>query len=208
MESGLNQKDSNIVEAEIYINDRFLDVQMTCQNNSRLLDVLNLQLNSKLDFLKVVNLFGSINNIGCGNSSVRFINKSDICFVALSEPNIRRGHGNGNRNYPFINKLPILVDIQTRSFNLSGFMYIKEGQTIQSVFNEAAQFMPLTHVGIINEACIRKLRACVIVNKQHILSYGQAQVPQELAEDIIQRHIDHNIVGEPRITQPKIKLQV
>lgn len=207
MESGLNQKDSNLVNAEIYINDHLLDVQIPCQNNVRFLEILNQQFNSKLDFIEIINLFGSANDAGCGKSDIQFINKSEISFVTLSDANTRRGLARENgKVYPFTNKVPLLVNIQTKSCNLVGNMHIKEGQSVQSVFNDGAQFMPLTNVSIVNGTGMRKLKACVFINKQHILSFGKASQMKEMAENIMQRHIDHKLVPEPTTIRAKVKM--
>jgi hypothetical protein len=197
MEIGMNQQNSNLFKVEIYINDHVLSGKIFCQNGLRLLDVLNLQLNSKSNYIEVDNLFGSMNDVEYEKDDIQFINKSEICFAALSEANIARGLGNNNEKlYPYTKKTPVLVNIQTKSYFLAGDIYINEGLDFHSIFDGIKQFIPLTDVKIINKTGGYKIMACVIINKQKILSYKKVCRAVKCETDIVDRQLHQLLVPE------------
>lgn len=78
------------------------------------------------------------------------VKKTSIHLLTLSDYNAGRGAGakGGPRNYPFIAKTRIPVELKTAEYNLLGYLYCYPGQTPEDLLKETSDFLSLTDVSI------------------------------------------------------------
>ena len=101
-----------------------------------------------------------------------FISKEVIQFVAVDDANAGRGFGSDPRHthYPVVEKLPIKVNVQLKSYRLIGKAYQAKGKTLKAVLGENIIFLPLTDVIILRESKLIGEKPFVAVNKKQIIS--------------------------------------
>ena len=103
-----------------------------------------------------------------------YINKSTIQLaVTLGDANCGRGIGaqEGAKSYPYVEKTPVPVRIETENYIVTGFMHSIISQGIWSVLEEGFTFLPLTRAQINTKLNgDRENLPFVAVNKEHILS--------------------------------------
>jgi hypothetical protein len=106
---------------------------------------------------------------------VAYINKSTVQLAGNMEGGVNAGRGlgaqEGPKAYPFIEKSPVPVRIETHDYLVIGNMYHVSYQRIWHVLEDAQLFLPLTHVLVSSRTNgIREKIAFAAVNKEHILS--------------------------------------
>ena len=103
-----------------------------------------------------------------------YINKSTIQLaVTLGDADSGRGIGahSGPKLYPFVEKTPLPVRIETHDYVLNGNMYHIRYQKVWIVLEDTALFLPITHAQIITLSDgTLEMFPFVAVNKDHILS--------------------------------------
>lgn len=118
-----------------------------------------------------------------------YINKSTVQLAAtVGNADMGRGIGAhpGPKAYPFVEKSPVSVRIETQSFILTGNIYRVTYQRTWHVLEDSPVFLPLTHVQIDNRVNrVRERYAFVAVNKEHILSLQeQEKIIRKTSEDV------------------------
>lgn len=106
---------------------------------------------------------------------VAYINKSTVQIAGNMEGGINAGRGlgalTGHKSYPFIDKSPVPVRIETQDYIISGNMYHVTYQRIWHVLEDTQIFLPLTHVLVSSRTNgLRERLPFAAVNKDHILS--------------------------------------
>lgn len=145
---------------------------------ARLLDALNggpdLSPMKRGKFLELSRVTMRHQNGQEDELQVAYINKSAIHLSAtLGDANTGRGVGAqiGPKSYPYVEKLPVSVRLETQSYIVTGNMYHVGQQKIFSVLEDSQMFLPVTHAQVFTIATsIRERLPFVAVNKEHILS--------------------------------------
>lgn len=103
-----------------------------------------------------------------------YINKATVHLAAtLGDADAGRGIGaqDGPKSYPFVEKSPTPVWLETHSYLITGNMYRMTYQKTWQVLEDTQIFLPLTHVQVcILASGVRERFPFVAVNKAHILS--------------------------------------
>jgi hypothetical protein len=103
-----------------------------------------------------------------------YINKSIVeMAITLGDADISRGIGaqEGAKSYPYVEKSPLPVQIETADYVVYGNMYHMSYQKVWNVLEDAPEFLPITHAQIyttVNNTF--ESVPFVAVNKDHILS--------------------------------------
>ena len=82
-----------------------------------------------------------------------YINKSTVQLaVSIGDGDSGRGLGahDGPKSYPFVEKTPLPVRIETRDYIVTGNMYHIRYQKVWVVLEDAPTFLPITHAQIFN----------------------------------------------------------
>jgi hypothetical protein len=150
---------------------------------ARLLDALNgtsdLGPVKQGNFLELNNV---IINHGDGTEEKiqkAYINKSTVQLAAtLGNADAGRGIGaqHGPKSYPFVEKLPVPVHVETETYVVTGNMYRVTLQKTWHVLEDSPVFLPLTHAQVYSrstEVCERA--PFLAVNKEHILSLQEEE---------------------------------
>jgi hypothetical protein len=105
---------------------------------------------------------------------VAYINKSTVHLSGtLGDVDAGRGIGAqpGPKLYPFVEKLPVSVRLETQSYIVTGNMYHLNYQKIWNVLEDTQIFLPITHAQVHTIATgTRERLPFVAVNKEHILA--------------------------------------
>jgi hypothetical protein len=105
---------------------------------------------------------------------VAYINKSTVHLSGtLTDANAGRGVGAqaGLKSYPFVEKSPIPIRLETQSYVVTGNMYHVNQQKIRNVLEDTPIFLPITHAQVYTIATgNREKLPFVAVNKEHILA--------------------------------------
>jgi hypothetical protein len=111
---------------------------------------------------------------------VSYINKATVQLaVTLGKADAGRGLGGleGAKSYPFVEKSPVPVRIETHDYLVTGNMYRVSYQRVWHVLEDILIFLPVTHAQIHNTANGNRERvAFVAVNKEHILSLQEEHI--------------------------------
>ena len=103
-----------------------------------------------------------------------YINKSTIQLaITLDGADSGRGIGahDGPKLYPFVEKTPLPVRIETHDYKIIGNMYHMRYQKVWTVLEDTALFLPITHAQVVTLSnCTTEMVPFVAVNKEHILS--------------------------------------
>ena len=103
-----------------------------------------------------------------------YINKTSIQLaVTLGDPDSGRGIGahDGPKLYPFVEKTPLPVRIETNDYVVNGNMHHIRYQKVWIVLEDTALFLPITHAQIVTVSNgTMEMFSFVAVNKEHILS--------------------------------------
>jgi hypothetical protein len=105
---------------------------------------------------------------------IAYINKATIHLSGtLGDANAGRGVGaqTGLKTYPFVEKSPVSVRLETQSYIVTGYMYRVSFQKIWQVLEDTSIFLPITHAQVYTVATgsSEKL-SFVAVNKEYILA--------------------------------------
>ena len=107
-----------------------------------------------------------------------YINKSTIQLaVTLGGADSGRGIGahDGPKLYPFVEKTPLPVRIETNDYVIIGNMYHIRYQKVWIVLEDTVPFLPVTHAQIVTLSnSTTEMVPFVAVNKEHILSLQEA----------------------------------
>lgn len=150
----------NLYGESVEIRTRFY-----CPSGYRILDMLNRE-----DGVSERNAF--IDLIDLDSKEETHIRKETIQFVAVDEAGAGRGFSSdpAHRQFPYVEKLPIQVNIQLSSYRLIGTAYQLKTRTIKALLAENSTFMPLTGVIILREGKPVSEKPFVAVNKMQIIS--------------------------------------
>jgi hypothetical protein len=111
---------------------------------------------------------------------VAYINKATVQLAGtLGDADAGRGIGaqDGPKSYPFVEKSPLAVRIETQSYVVTGNMYRVTYQKVWHVLEDTPTFLPLTHAQICTVANGTRERVpFVAVNKEHILSLQEEDI--------------------------------
>jgi hypothetical protein len=145
---------------------------------ARLLDALNGLADrgpvKKGKFLELTDVLIQHNDGKQENLKKSYLNKTTIQLaVTLGDANAGRGIGGqeGPKSYPYVEKNPVPVRVETENYMVEGFMYSIINQAVWSVLEDSLAFLPLTSVLIITKSNgSRETLPFVAVNKEHILA--------------------------------------
>lgn len=111
---------------------------------------------------------------------VAYINKAIVQLVGtLESGDVGRGIGAqaGPKLYPFVEKSPVPVRIETQSYVVTGTMYRVTFQKVWQVLEDTPTFLPLTRAQIYTVANgAWESFPFVAVNKEHILSLQEEAI--------------------------------
>lgn len=165
---------------------------------ARLLDALNglsdIGPVKRGNFLELNN---AIINHGDGTEEkiqTAYINKSTVQLAAtLGNADAGRGIGAhpGPKTYPFVEKSPVVVHIETESYVVTGNMYRVAVQKTWHVLEDSPLFLPLTHAQIFSRSTgICERCPFIAVNKEHILSLQEEKsTARKVGESVIRREL-------------------
>ncbi len=169
------------------------DIYYAPTPEARLLDALNgisdLGPVKRGNFIEINNAVISHTDGTEEKIKTAYINKSTVQLAAtVGNADMGRGIGahTGPKAYPFVEKSPVPVRIETQSYIVTGNMYRVTYQRTWHVLEDSPVFLPLTHVQIDNRANrVRERYAFVAVNKEHILSLQeQEKIIRKTSEDV------------------------
>jgi hypothetical protein len=107
-----------------------------------------------------------------------YINKATVqVAVTMGDTNAGRGLGGmtGPKSYPYVEKLPLSVLIETHDYLINGNMYKTSYQAIWHILEDTLTFLPITHAQITTVATdTQELFPFIAVNKEHILSLQES----------------------------------
>jgi hypothetical protein len=181
-----SQEIADILSVELYTDSEVLNAQIACPMGSRLLDIFNnvVHPNEKStgEFIELVNIADYVNNVTYLNEPKEYIRKTSIHLIAVTDAEIGRGkaHKNTLKTYPFVCKAPRSVSIQLERYTLSGFAYLRQGQSMQELLNDTTQFLPLTDVTVARDCHFYGNRPFAIINKQLVFSIQEQQFNAEI----------------------------
>jgi hypothetical protein len=124
---------------------------------------------------------------------VAYINKSTVHLSGtLEDGNAGRGVGAqaGPKSYPFVEKSPIPIRLETQSYIVTGNMYHVSQQKIRNVLEDTPIFLPITHaqIYVIATGTQEKL-PFVAVNKEHILALEEEDSVSSANRKLVERNI-------------------
>jgi len=143
-----------------------IQASLNCPSGIRISDLLNRTDDTRPGR----NLFLELIDITTGE--VTYLRKETVQFVTADDPRTGRGFGgaSGYTQYPVVEKLPVRVNIELKSYRLIGQAYQMKNRTLKAVLAENAVFLPLTDVIIIRESKLIGEKPFVAVNKRQIIS--------------------------------------
>jgi hypothetical protein len=143
-----------------------IQARLNCPSGVRIIDLLN-----RTDYASPArNMFLELIDINAGE--VTYLRKETIQFVTADDARTGRGFGGvaGHTHYPVIEKLPVRVNIELKSYRLIGQAYYMKNRTLKAMLAENAVFLPLTDVIIMRESRLIAEKPFVAVNKRQIIS--------------------------------------
>jgi len=169
---------------------------------ARLLDALNgladIEPMKRGRFLELTGV--NIQHVGGREEKlqVAYINKSTIHLSGtLTDANAGRGIGSqaGPKSYPFVEKSPIPIRLETQSYIVTGNMYHVDQQKIRNVLEDIQIFLPITHAQVYTIATgTREKLPFVAVNKEHILALEE----EDTVATGIHKSVEANIRKSPK----------
>jgi hypothetical protein len=167
------------------------NIHYTSTPEARLSDVLNGVSDTgpvrRGKFLELTDV--TIRNGDGGEEKLKFsyISKSTVQLAVTlggSESGRSTDENKGSRPYPFVEKSPISVRIETQDYIVKGNMYCMNYQSIWQVLEDAPTFLPLTQVQVYTLANgTPEVFSFAAVNKEHILSLQDGNVKQKTDEE-------------------------
>jgi hypothetical protein len=108
-----------------------------------------------------------------------YVNKATVQLaITLGDANSGRGIGaqDGPKSYPYVEKSPLPVRIETHNYVINGNIYPMNYQKIWNLLEDTPTFLPLTHAQVYTLANgSREAAPFVAVNKEHILSLQEEE---------------------------------
>lgn len=102
-----------------------------------------------------------------------YVNKETVQMAATSSADTRRGFGGDPdpKPYPYIEKVPMPVEIVMSGYEVTGDMHRISHQTLEDVLVEKTTFVPLTNAEVRATASNKRWNVPFLaVNKRQILS--------------------------------------
>lgn len=163
---------------------------------ARLLDALNglsdMGPVKRGRFLELSNVTIQYNDNRLEKLPVAYINKATVQLAGtLGDFDAGRGIGahDGPKSYPFVEKSPLSVHIETQAYLINGNMYHVNYQKVWHVLEDTPLFLPLTHAEIRTLANgLTEKTPFVAVNKEHILSLQEEEASTIEEPKAIQRN--------------------
>lgn len=114
---------------------------------------------------------------------ISYINKATIQLaVTLGQADSGRGIGalDGPKSYPYVEKTPLPVRIETPDYVVNGNMYRMSYQRVWHVLEDAPIFLPITH-GEVHSLTNDTVESFpfIAVNKEHIMSLQEENGKQK-----------------------------
>jgi hypothetical protein len=114
---------------------------------------------------------------------ISYINKATVQLaVTLGAADSGRGIGaqDGPKSYPYVEKTPLPVRIETHDYVINGNMYRISYQRVWHVLEDTQTFLPLTNAQVCTLANgTREVFPFIAVNKEHILSLQEENGKQK-----------------------------
>jgi hypothetical protein len=163
---------------KLYMQTGVLTGNIICPPGARLSDTLNGTSHTgpieKERFLELAGV--TIEHAGGREEKrgVSYINKATVQLVAiLGDADSGKGLGAGGsiKAYPFVEKSPVPVRIETHDYLINGNMYRLSHQGVRQVLEDAPAFLVLNQVQVYTLANgTREVFPFAAVNKEYILS--------------------------------------
>lgn len=168
---------------------------------ARLLDALNglsdMGPVKRGRFLELSNVTIQHNNNTQEKLPVAYINKATVQLAGtLGDSDAGRGIGaqEGPKSYPFVEKSPLAVRIETQSYTINGNMYRVNYQKVWQILEDAPTFLPLTHAEVCtSETGFQEKVPFIAVNKEHILSLQEEDMPKGVEPKTLQTNNRKNV---------------
>ena len=160
--------ETKFYEMSVYTNLNSLRGELACPVGMRLSDLFN---NSKSDFREFINVRESNSKAVESYKPKSFVRRDSIQCLGVSPANAGRGIGAKTdiKPYPFVTKLKVNVTLQLQNYHLSGWLNLREDQTIDILLSEDKQFIPLTDVIIESGEGLKDAWPFAMVNKNHLV---------------------------------------
>ncbi|HEX9896638.1 MAG TPA: hypothetical protein VGA85_03135 [Dehalococcoidales bacterium] len=150
---------------------------------ARLLDALNGLSDTgpmkRGRFLELTEVTIQYNNGREEKLPATYINKATIHLSGtLDNADVWRGIGAqaGPKFYPFVEKSPVPVRLETQSYIVTGNMYRVSYQKVWNVLEDTSIFLPVTHAQVYTIAIGTQEKVPFIaVNKEHILALQEEE---------------------------------
>ena len=193
LEGGNNMKLAGSQLIKLYMHTPVLigNIHYTSTREARLSDVLNGVSDTgpvrRGKFLELTDV--TIRNRDGEEEKLKFsyINKSTVQLAVTlggSDSGRSTGENKGSRSYPFVEKSPMPVRIETHDYIVNGNMYCMNYQSIWQVLEDTPAFLPLTQVQVYTLANgAPEVFPFAAVNKEHILSLQDGNVKQKTDEE-------------------------
>ena len=145
---------------------------------ARLLDALNGLADmgpiKRGKFLELNNVTISHDDGKVEKLASSYVNRSTVHLAAtLGDSNAGRGIGAhpGLKPYPYVEKNPLLVRLETQKYFIIGNMYRHDSQKVWNILEDTLVFLPLTQADVTNRTTGQKEAIpFVAINKEHIVS--------------------------------------
>lgn len=162
---------------KLYLQTQVLSGFIYCPYEERLLDLLSgvsvRRLESRGRFLELSDVTIYHADGKEERLPTAYINKATIRLAATLDADSGRGLGTkvGPKHYPFVEKIPVPVRLQTPAYAVTGNMHRASYQRVWHVLEETPTFLPLTNVEMhaLGSSISSKV-PFVAVNKEQILS--------------------------------------
>jgi hypothetical protein len=174
---------------KIYTQSQFLmgHIYYTPTPEARLLDDLNGMADrgpvKKGKFLELNDVTIQYQNGKTEKLKVTYINKATVQLaVTIGGADSGRGIGaqKGYKAYPFVEKSPTLVRVETHDYIVTGNIYRLGSQKVWNILEDTATFLPLTHAQVHTLANgALEMVSFVALNKDHILSLQEENGKQK-----------------------------
>ena len=144
---------------------------------SRLLDILSGTIPSRPEergeFLELTDVVVQRGDGTVKKTPFAYIRRSSIHLAATLVPDLGRGLGAriGPKSYPFMEKSPLSVELETSDYEVTGNIYLTTYQRSWQALEDAPIFLPLTDAEICSLTSGARWKVpFVAVNKEQILS--------------------------------------
>ena len=174
---------------KIYTQSQFLvgHIYYAPTPEARLLDALNGVADrgpvKKGKFLELNDVTIQYQNGTTEQLKVTYINKATVQLaITIGDADSGRGIGaqKGYKSYPFVEKSPIPVRVETHDYVVTGNIYRLGSQKVWNILEDTATFLPLTHAQVHTLANgALEMVSFVALNKDQILSLQEENGKQK-----------------------------